>query len=67
MGASFCLQDGYIIRHDQPLRLRYLLHAHAGAYNAAQAETVHRAFASRPDFIIFESKQRHRQFDVRRR
>ncbi len=67
MGASLCFEGGHTIRHDQPLVLRYLLHAHSGAYEMKKATAVHERFASRPGFVVSKSERRHRQFDVRRK
>lgn len=66
MGASFCMQEGYVIEAEKPLRLRYLLHAHRGAYDDARAETVQRAFAERSGFTIAKSSRKHRQYEVQR-
>lgn len=66
MGASFCMEDGYTIDREEPLRLRYLLHAHSGPYDHTAAETVHAAFAARPPFVISKSTKKHQQFEVKR-
>lgn len=67
MGASFCLNDGITITSKTPLTLRYLLHAHSGAYDQQKAERVQRDFAARPDFEVIKGTRKHRQFEVRRR
>jgi hypothetical protein len=64
MGASLCMHEGFTIPADAPLTLRYLLHAHAGAYDHAKAETVHTAFARRTGFHITKATTKHRQYDV---
>ena len=66
MGASFCMQEGYTIRADAPLTLRYLLHAHRGAYDQTKAESIHEGFAKRPGFEFVKDKQKHRQYGVKR-
>lgn len=66
MGAAFCLQEGYTIQADAPLRLRYLLHAHRGPYDQAKAEAVQKAFAARPGFRVGKSTDPHLQYDVKR-
>ena len=66
MGASFCMQEGYSVTTDLPLRLRYLLLAHGGAYDPAKARSVHEMFAKRPGFRIIKSSRPHRQYDVER-
>jgi len=36
MGASVCMDEGLTITPENPLRLRYLLHAHSGGLNSAR-------------------------------
>ena len=67
MGASFCMNDGFTITAEEPLTLRYLLHAHRGVYDPAKAKSVHDAFAKRPGFLIAKSAKPHYQYEVRRR
>ena len=66
MGASFCLQEGYTIDAGAPLRLRYLLYAHAGLYEQTEAEAMHKAFARRPGFRLRKATQPHSQYEVER-
>ncbi|MEZ5432289.1 MAG: DUF6807 family protein [Verrucomicrobiales bacterium] len=68
MGAAFCLNEGHTIEPGQSLTLRYLLHTHAGAYEAAKAEAVFKAFGERPGFRIRkpEKDEKHRQYEVER-
>jgi len=64
MGASFCMNEGYSLTADNPLTLRYLLHAHSGAYDPDKAVKVHEDFAARPGFEIGKRKEKHGQFSV---
>ena len=66
LGASFCLQESFTIKADQPLVLRYLLHAHSGRYDVAKAEARHKAFADRPGFVVSKAKVEHQHFTVTR-
>jgi hypothetical protein len=66
MGASFNMHDGLVITADEPLTLRYLLVAHRGAYDHAQAELRHERFARRPGFRVGKSALPHRQYQVAR-
>lgn len=66
MGASFCLQEGITLTTQTPLTLRYLLHAHSGAYDHAKAERTQSEFSARPGFEITKGTRKHRQFEVRR-
>jgi hypothetical protein len=63
MGASFCREDSWTIPAEKPLRLRYLLHAHAGGYDAARAEARFAAFQARPPLAV-QKAERHRHFEV---
>ncbi len=66
MGAAFSMNDGYTITADAPLVLRYLLHAHRGAYDHAKAQAQHEQFANRPGFRISKSTKPHCQYEVAR-
>lgn len=65
MGASFCMHEPYTITKEEPLVLRFMLHAHAGAYDAKKAEAQHDAFASRPGFELGKP-EKHGSFEVHR-
>lgn len=67
MGASFCLEEAYTITKDEPLVLRYLLHAHAGDANPDIAKKVAGEFYARPGFTTGKGTQPHHQFEVRRK
>lgn len=69
MGASFGMQEDWRIEAQNPLVLRYLLHAHSGSYQASKARSVHEAFVSRPGFLLRAPKpdEKHRQYEVERR
>ncbi|MGB0582954.1 MAG: PmoA family protein [Limisphaerales bacterium] len=64
MGASVCRDTDHETTQEQPLTVRYLLHAHRGAYDAQRAEATLKEFTQRPGFTIAKSKRRHRQYDV---
>ena len=66
MGAAFGLADPFQITSEYPLRLRYLLHAHQGKYDAEKARAIAKQFSQRPGFSIRTSKRSHRQFEVSR-
>ena len=68
MGASFTMNESFVVNRQDPLTLRYLLHAHNGEYDSAVAEAVHGRFASRPGFVIRRPKpgEKHRQFEIER-
>ena len=63
MGASLCMKTARTI--DQPLTLRYLLHAHAGAVDAKRAENILAEFTESPFYEVTPSKAKHRQFELR--
>ena len=64
MGASFCMDEGFTLSEENPLTLRYLLHAHSGSYDPARAEKVAADFAKRKGFVIRKSERKHRQYDA---
>lgn len=68
MGASYGMESEQQITSNEPLTLRYLLHAHSGEYDSAKAEQIHSAFGSRPPFRIRKpnADETHRQFEVER-
>jgi hypothetical protein len=65
MGASFCLEDSWEIPTENPLTLRYLLHAHAGIYDETKATSRAEAFNQRPPLQL-KKAQNHRHFKVQR-
>lgn len=64
MGAAFCFAEGRTITREAPLVLRYLLHAHAGDYDAERAGAVAESFGKRPGFAVRKSDKPHRQYEV---
>lgn len=66
MGAAYALAANSEISRDQPLVLRYLLHAHSGEYAPERAARIAQQFAERPGFILQERPQPHIQYAVQR-
>lgn len=66
MGAAFCLDEGFVATAEKPLTLRYLLHAHSGAYDANKATGVAADFADRAVFKIEKAKNSGHQYEVTR-
>ncbi|MEO1979356.1 MAG: PmoA family protein [Fuerstiella sp.] len=68
MGASFGMQQEWTIDRQNPLVLRYLLHAHVGDYSHDKAVRVQQSFSERSGFRIRKpnSHERHRQYEVER-
>lgn len=66
MGNSTCFNGPVAITRKNPLVLRYLLHAHAGAVNPEAARTAMRAFYATTRFELIRSQHKHTQFEVRR-
>jgi hypothetical protein len=64
MGASPGMERSILITRAEPLRLRYLLHAHAHAYDRAQAETWANRFATWPAWKTQKSTKKHQQFEL---
>lgn len=66
MGASLCMHQGYTVKAERPLVLRYLLHTHRGPYAADRARAAYDQFQQRSGFEIVKSARKHRQYEVRR-
>lgn len=66
MGASLCMDDALTVTADEPITLRYLLHAHDKGYDAARAKRVHDKFAVRGAYVVGKSKASNIASDVRR-
>ncbi|MBI1314856.1 hypothetical protein GC176_26470 [bacterium] len=64
MGASFCMDAPFVISRRQPLRLRYLLHAHAGPIDAGRADAIAAQFANWPQYDVIRSSKPHQQFEL---
>ena len=66
MGPSICRDGPRAVSAEKPLVLRYLLHAHAGAYASDEAKRIYQDFLERPGFRISKSTKPHHQFQVQR-
>ena len=64
MGASSCMDGPLEIRRAAPLRLRFLLHVHAGAVDPPRAAALAEQFANWPEFEIVRSALPHQQYEV---
>lgn len=66
MGASLCMHGPRVTTSEQPLTLRYLLHAHGGDIEAERANHIADKFAKTKGFVVERSKAKHRHYEVRR-
>ncbi len=68
MGASVCFQGPRTITKAEPLKLRYLLHAHrlGNDANRERHTTTFAEFAQRPLFILVKAPAKHVAWGVRR-
>lgn len=66
MGAAVCLNGPVTTTRKSPLRLRYLLHAHADALDAARANETARTFTALPPWSVVKAKVRHEHFTLTR-
>ena len=64
MGASFCMAEGFKIDPSGSLRLRYLLHAHAGGADVARANQLQADFAKWPVYDVIKGNKPHHQFEL---
>jgi len=67
MGASFNRTTSYVIRRNQPLVLRHLLHAHRGVVNPERADEIAKLFNEAQLYHVKPLMGGHVQFEVRRR
>lgn len=67
MGASACFAGPRMTTRNEPLTLRYLLHAHRGPLDAKRADEVFRAFGKRPPFELVKAPAKHTGHGVRRK
>lgn len=66
MGASLCMDEALTVKEDEPITLRYLLHAHDKGYDADRAKRVHDKFVGRGGYVVGKSKASNIASDVRR-
>lgn len=66
MGASLCMDEALTITRTEPLRLRYLLHAHASALDVGRAQELQSAFANRAPLEIVKHTDKHQRWEIRR-
>jgi hypothetical protein len=64
MCASPCLQQPIVASRDRPLKLRYLLHAHAGHVDSSRANEIADRFKKSPEYAVRKSMQKHHQFEI---
>lgn len=67
MGASACFGGPRTTTRNEPLTLRYLLHAHRGPLDAKRADEAFRAFGKRPGFELVKAPAKHTAYGVRRK
>lgn len=66
MGASVCMHESRETTQENPLVVRYLLHAHGGDVAPKRAEEIAEDFAARPGFVVERVKIKHQQYEIRR-
>ena len=66
MGASVCMHGPRATLRDEPLVLRYLLHAHRGEVDTDKAKRIGDEFARTKGCAVERSKAKHRQYEVSR-
>jgi hypothetical protein len=64
MGASPCMNGPLQTSRKEPMRMRFLLHAHAGPVDAPQANAIASQFAAWPLFDVIKSTKPHTQFEI---
>jgi hypothetical protein len=66
MGAAVCLQGPITTTRKQPLRLRYLLHAHKGEVRPERADQLAREFTATVRYEVVKAQVKHQQYLIRR-
>ncbi len=66
MGASACRDQALLIRREEPLVLRYLLHVHRGAVDPPKEHEMAQQFAAWPGYRVVKGSRPHRQFEIER-
>ncbi len=67
MGAAVCLEQPLTTTRKEPLRLRYLLHAHKGAVKKERADQVAKEFAATARYEAVKAQVKHEQYRIRRK
>lgn len=57
MSAAFCLNEGYTLKKEQPLRLRYGFHVHAGPADRAAADARLQEFTKTPAWEVVKAER----------
>jgi hypothetical protein len=65
MGAAVCLNEPIITTKQQPLGLRYLLHAHRGGSDPNRANPIADAFHARPAYVVSRAMKPHLMYEVK--
>ncbi|MFP6763242.1 MAG: PmoA family protein [Planctomycetaceae bacterium] len=65
MGCSVCMHQPVLTTKVNPLRLRFLLHAHAGPVDAARASRIADEFVAWPRYEIIRSTKMHQYYEAR--
>jgi hypothetical protein len=66
MCCSACMHDALMVERDKPLRLRYLLRAHAESLYRPAAEGTAEQFRRSAAWQVEPCTENHIQFEVRR-
>ncbi|QDT14401.1 DUF6807 family protein [Alienimonas californiensis] len=64
IGPSLCREAPREVSAEEPLALRYLLHAHPGPYAAEVAAARYEAFLARPPLGVRKSSRPHTAFEI---
>ena len=67
MGAAHSMDGPLTAEREAPLRLRWLIHAHAGPADPGQTDALAEAFAATSPYEVAEDPSPHTRFTIRRR
>lgn len=66
MGAAVCFDQPRQVARNQPLVLRYLLHAHSGRVQPHRAAEIAAQFAASSAYEVVKANVKHQQFKIQR-
>lgn len=65
MGCSVCMHRPVMTTKKEPLRLRFLLHAHSGTADADRSNRIAKEFGAWPRYEIVRSSKKHQHYEAR--
>jgi hypothetical protein len=64
MGCSVGMHKAIVVSKKKPLKLHYLLHAHAGEMDSERADKIAADFKGFPKLDVIKSRKRHQSYEI---